>query len=325
MESLRELANQYQLVVNPWVSKKPLAWNTDFLDVGYLLVPNDNAQARLRYWAASSQDVTTMLSLLLKAICHGLSFSIGVKVEDFGRFKPEDMSDTDQLVGKPTSAIEAPFTYTAQGALHAYYLSRVNDIIRRPHARILIGMGGPEAWLGRKWGGPELVAQFMEGPSPDVYLHRRGYIDSDNEHPMFLYMDKMTPQEIDVLFGCIHNDSDRDRSLYPSRDILDKGCFFWSGEWDTRMDTMFNDITKEILQGSAKFRTPGMWNKYFRRLNRSHRGSKERLNQVVPAMLARLHSRIIDGFPVDWNKRRLSGIELPEEYRPHQIGNRGAL
>lgn len=325
VEELRELAGQFSSTVKPWVSKRPLSWNVDYLEVGYLLIPDIRVQARLRYWTTCSRDASTMPALLLRAVCHGLPFSIGVKVEDFGRFKPEEVSDTDRLVGKPTSAVEAPFVYTAQGALRAYYMSRVNDIIRRPHARILIGMGGPEAWLGRKWGGMELVAQFMDGPSPDVYLHRRGYIDSDDEHPLFLYTDEMTPQEIDVLFGCIRSDSDRDRSLYPSKDILEEGCFFWSGEWDARMEDMFNDLTKDILQGSAKFRTPGMWNEYFRHLNRGHRGSKERLNQSVPAMLSRLYSKIIDGFPVDWNKWRIMDIKLPEEYRPRQIGNRGAL
>jgi len=89
-----------------------------------------------------------MSDLLFKAVCHGLPITIGVKVEDFRRFKPEEVSDTDRLVGKPSSAIEAPFAYTAQGALRAYYMSHVNDIIWRPHARILISMGGPVAWLG---------------------------------------------------------------------------------------------------------------------------------------------------------------------------------
>ena len=121
-------------------------------------------------------------------------------------------------------------------------------------------MGGPEAWLGRKWGGSELVAQFMDGPSPDVYLHRQGNINSDDEHPMFLYTDEMTPQEADVLFNCIRSDGDKDKSLYPSKDVLDEGCYFRTGEWDSRMDDMFADLTKEILQGTAKFKMPGMWN-----------------------------------------------------------------
>jgi hypothetical protein len=66
----------------------------------------------------------------------------------------------DCLVGKPMSTIEVPFTYTVQGMSHTYYMSHVSEIIRGPHARILISMGGPVAWLGYKWGGMELVAQM---------------------------------------------------------------------------------------------------------------------------------------------------------------------
>ena len=102
---------------------------------------------------------------------------------------------------------------------------------------------------------------------------------------MFLYTDKMTPQEIDVIFGCIRSDGDKDRSLYPSKDVLDEGCYFWTGEWDSRMEDMFVDLTKEILQGTAKFKTPGMWNKYFCRRDHGSRGSKEKLNYVVPESL----------------------------------------
>ena len=316
VDELRVLGQEFEVVSAPWTSKKPLSWNDDFLEVGYLLFGDEGAQARLRYWASCSPDCSSLATLLYKGIRWGIPFKIGVKVEDFPRFRPENISDTDRLVGKPSSAVEPPFLYTAQGALKAYYMSRVNDIIRRPHARILIGMGGPEAWLGRKWGGSELVAQFMEGPSPDVFLYRRGNIDSDDEHPMFLYTDEMTPQEIDILFGCIRSDGDKDKSLYPSRDVLDEGCFFWTGEWDSKMEDMFTDLTKDILQGTAKFKTPGMWNEYFRRRNRGSRGPKERLNQVVPASLRRLHARLLDGFPVDWHKRCITNIELPEEYCP---------
>ena len=317
LAELRRIGDEYAIQEATWSSKKPLNWNLDFLDVGYLLVSDPKAEARLRYWAACSNEPSSMAAILFKGICFGIPFAIGVKVEDFHRFKPEDVSDMDRLVGKPTCNTEPPFVYTAQGALKAYYMSRVNNVIRRPHARILIGMGGPVAWLGRKWGGAELVAQFMSGPSPDVYVHRRGYIDSDDEHPMFLYTDEMSPQEVDVMFGCIRSDSDKDKSLYPSKDILDDGCFFWTGEWDARMEDMFSDLTKEILQGTAKFRTPGMWNEYFRRRNRMNRGSRDRLNHLVPTSLLRLHSKISDGFRVGWHKRRIAHIELPEEYRPH--------
>ena len=325
IEELRTLGSQYIDTDATWASKKPLSWNSDYLDIGYLLLLDLGAQACLRYWAACSQNSSTMSEILFKAVVHGIPFSIGIKVEDFECFRLGEVSDTDRLVGKPTCITEPPFVYTTPGALKAYYMSRINDIIRWPHVRILIGLGGPEAWLGHKWGSCELVAQFMEGPSPDVYLHRHGYIDSDDEHPLFLYTDEMSPQEVDILFGCICSDSDKDCSLYPSRDILNEGCFFWTGEWDKRIDDMFNDLTKDIFQGSAKFRTPGMWNEYFRQLNRGHHGSRERLNQLVPAMLSKLHNKLLDGFVIDWHKCCIIDIELPEEYRPRWIRNRGTL
>ena len=65
-----------------------------------------------------------------QAVCHGLPFSIGMKVEDFRRFKPEEVSGMDCIVGKPTTAIEAPFAYTVQGTLHTYYMSCISNIIR---------------------------------------------------------------------------------------------------------------------------------------------------------------------------------------------------
>ena len=123
IKKLRELASQYTSTVNPWTSKRPLTWNPDYLEVGYLLIPDIHVQAQLCFWAACSRDTSTMAALLFKAVCHGLLISISIKVEDFGRFKPEEVSDTDHLVGKPSSTIEAPFTYTAQGALCAYYES----------------------------------------------------------------------------------------------------------------------------------------------------------------------------------------------------------
>jgi len=101
----------------------------DFLEVGYLLIGTESAQARLRYWVACSPDYSTLPALLDKVIRWGIPFKIGVKVEDFGRFRPEDVSDTDWLVGKPSSTVEPPFAYTAQGALKAYYMSHINNVI----------------------------------------------------------------------------------------------------------------------------------------------------------------------------------------------------
>ena len=96
---VRKIGSEYVTQDAAWTSKKPLNWNLDFLDVGFLLVSDPRSQARLRYWAACSNDSSSMAAILFKAIRFGIAFLIGVKVEDFGRFKPEDVSDMDRLVG----------------------------------------------------------------------------------------------------------------------------------------------------------------------------------------------------------------------------------
>ena len=153
VDKLQRMGQEFVIIDPLWTSKKLLAWNEDFIEVGYMLIGDEGAQAHLRYWASCSPDCLSLSDLLYKAIRWGLPFKVGVKVEDFRRFKPEDVSNTDRMVGKPSSAVEPPFAYTAQGTLKAYYMSHVNDINHCPHAWILVGMGGPEAWLARKWGG----------------------------------------------------------------------------------------------------------------------------------------------------------------------------
>jgi len=40
VDTLRDIAGQYPSTVSPWASKKPLSWNADYLEVGYLLLPD---------------------------------------------------------------------------------------------------------------------------------------------------------------------------------------------------------------------------------------------------------------------------------------------
>jgi len=134
MDELWKLGQEFKVTNLPWTSKKLLTWNKDFLEVGYLLFGYDGAQARLCYWVNCSSNCSSFAVLLYKAVQWGIPFKIGVKVEDFHRFKPENVSDTDCLVGKPSSAVEPSFTYMAQGALKAHYTSHINDIIHCLHA-----------------------------------------------------------------------------------------------------------------------------------------------------------------------------------------------
>lgn len=65
---------------------------------------------------------------------------------------------------------------------------------------------------------------------------------SDNENPMSLYTDEMSSQEVAILFGCIHSNSDKDKSLkgYPGQELFHH-----------HTEDMFTNLTKETLQGTA--------------------------------------------------------------------------
>ena len=65
---LQRVGQEFDVIDPLWTSRKPLSWNKDYLGVGYLLIRDECAQARLRYWAACSPDGSTLPALLYKAV-----------------------------------------------------------------------------------------------------------------------------------------------------------------------------------------------------------------------------------------------------------------
>ncbi|EDR04305.1 uncharacterized protein LACBIDRAFT_330818 [Laccaria bicolor S238N-H82] len=88
IKELCTLGGQYANDAAIWASKKPLSWNLDYLDIGYLLLPDLRVQAHLCYWAACLQDASTLARILFKAVTHGIPFGIGVG---------EVLSDTESM------------------------------------------------------------------------------------------------------------------------------------------------------------------------------------------------------------------------------------
>ena len=92
-----------------------------------------------------------------------------------------------------------------------------------------------------------MIVDFMQGPSIQTTMFRRG--DNDLAHPnsMGLYWDSVSAQEIDILFGHIpHADSNHERWLYPPVAVLEKDCDHYTWEWNETMDKIFEYITKSI-------------------------------------------------------------------------------
>ena len=122
------------------------AWNPDFLEVAFIFIPDIESQVRMRYWANCWDSISTTQKLLTKAIEHGLRFYLALPQDRVRQFRPLIVDSLDRS--------SASFLYSAgfqeqtllptdnTATFCSSYLAKMNDILRRPHARAFIAEGG---------------------------------------------------------------------------------------------------------------------------------------------------------------------------------------
>lgn len=314
--AFKELAQELTFTDNLFPLAKPDAWNGQFLLVGYLHVPDWRSQVRMRYFANCMEAVRHITSVLTMSIEHKLSFQIGIKTTEFHFFENDTISQVDQRLVKEMykpGFTEAPLAYSSPAAFLSSYLGKVADILRRPHASAFIGLGGPHSWLAQRWGGEELVEQFMSGPSLQVTCHFRGQNDSAEDRSLGIHWDSVSSQEIEFLFGFVPADkSNPERWLYPPVAILDEACDHWSGEWSVGMEEIFRHITSQITRSppTAVPKSRCGWIDFLRSYNRGRKAPKfiAKENHFVDAK-GGLRAA---GLPVNWNRQKLTSIVVPE-------------
>ncbi|PPQ82123.1 hypothetical protein CVT26_008868 [Gymnopilus dilepis] len=208
-----------------------------------------------------------------------------------------------------------PLKYESPTKFVAAYRARVTEILGRPHARAFIGLGGAASWLAQYWGGKELIIDFMQGPSVQTSLFRRGDNDLAHLNSVGLYWDSVSAQEVDILFGHIpHADSNHERWLYPPVAVLEKDCDHYTGEWNETMEKMFAYLMKNILANPPKIepKSRGKWKEWLLTYNRG----KWALNRPKPTdnefedILQQLEQV---GLPRSWDHLPLSDLYLPEQ------------
>jgi len=88
----------------------------------------------------------------------------------------------------------------------------------------------------------------MTGPSLQVTIHEKGYFDSKDRKPVFAHCDKLTPGELDLVFSHIRSGGgDHDKWVFPTPELLDKLCDHWSVEWNNQLESVFQEIQKELM------------------------------------------------------------------------------
>ena len=135
----------------------------------------------MRYFASCYPNVKFIRQVLMSALAHCLAFNIAIQTQDVPLFKPLTFDPEEQKNLAATYEVgyyETPFEYRSQGLFISAWKGKLTDLLRRPHARAFISMGGPYNWIAQAHGGYRLVTEFMQGPSTKVTIHLKGQTDS---------------------------------------------------------------------------------------------------------------------------------------------------
>ena len=211
---------------------------------------------------------------------HDVWFAIGIQAKDIEIFCPEKLSKMDCLLLRCTyepGFIESTLELGSGPTFTDHYLGKLADILQRPHTHTLIGLGGPASWIAWAYG-DSLVQKFMMGPSLQVTFHEKGYFDSKERKLVFKHCDELMPGELDLVFGHIHSrGSDHDKWVFPIPEVLDELCDHLSGEWNEKLEFIFQEIQKELMGCNAQPRSWGDWRLFFHKSNCSVHASAHHL------------------------------------------------
>ena len=283
----------------------------------FLCIPDWKSQVRMRYYASCRPEVSSIRQVVEIALVHRLEFVIAIRVTDVSLFVPGVVTGLDRIRIKALyqpGFMEPPLSYTkGTPAIFANaYIAKINDILRRPHARAFIGMGGPYSWIAERFGGPSIVSAFMSGPSIQVTRHLLGKSDSHEENPVGLQWDQVSAQEGSFLFGFVPSPDSTtpERYLFPPPHYLRELCDHWDGDWNEVMDKIFTRIADDIERGKAEPRERSWWSSHLRNYNRRPKPINPPFTDADVEDARRIIWRA--NLPRTWDRMLLKSIVVPE-------------
>ena len=283
----------------------------------FLCIPNWKSQIRMRYYASCRPGISNIRQVTDIAIVHRLEFALAIRVSDMNLFAPDEISGLDRIGIKALyqpGFTEPSFSYTkgTPAVFANTYLAKINDILRRPHARAFIGMGGAYSWIAERFGGPSIVRAFLLGPSIQVTRHLLGRSDSHEERPIGLQWDQASAQEASFLFGFVpsQDSTSPERYLFPPPHYLRELCDHWTGDWNEVMDKIFSRIADDIERGKAEPRERSWWSSHLRNYNRLPKPINPKFTDTDVENARRIIWRT--SFPRTWDRMLLKSIVIPE-------------
>ena len=297
-----------------WGMPPELTWNQSFLMESILLLPDTRTSTRLKYWAICKPSIRNMRHVLTLAIERNMKFHMATKIGDLKAFRPTSAPVLSELTRR---TYEAGFQeehlkdINGGAAFRDQYMGKLADILRRPHVRALVSMGGPTAWIAKRFGGSEIVQRFMNGPSTQVTVHHRGAVASSPfcEDPIFY--DQISAQEENLIHGFVPAENpDHHRWLFPTMEIMEDFCNHWYGEWTQGCDLILHNIARALERGTAKPLTRKGWKAY---LHSANHGDKRPEVVLTQEHFSRVEDLLQD-FPDTWHGQRIADIHLPVHF-----------
>ena len=308
---LREECSIITCLDTVWSLPPGLEWDTLFYCDSILLFPDSRTLTRFRYWAACSSSISTMQHLLELGISRNMKFVMATRIGDLKTFKPAALPELSELMKR---TYEAGFQeehlkdINGGAAFRDQYMGKLADILRRPQARALISMGGPTAWIAKRYGGPSIIQRFMSGPSTQVTIHHRGAVADSPFYDDPVFHDQISAQEENLVHGFVPAENpEHHRWLFPTTEILEDYCHHWRGEWTPGCDLIFHNIARGLERGTAKPLTRKGWKAY---LHSSNHGTR-RPEVVLTAAHFTRADELLRGFSDAWHGKRVVDISFP--------------
>ncbi|KAJ7880500.1 hypothetical protein B0H13DRAFT_1630340 [Mycena leptocephala] len=293
-------------------------WNHDWLSKAVLVCEDSRTYVRMKTWAACC-DAKDICDILNMAICYGAAFELYIRQTDVKKVgMPTQVTSLLQSTLHATYAVgftEIFLDFGAGGATcYGRYLSQILALLSRPHAVAFISAGGILSFIAQLYN-KELVCRFLEGPSVQVTQFSKGksFWMNNGEEDELWTADQVSEGEISILLGhIVTGNPATDTFLWPHPSWLENDSDHFHGAWTPAAYSFLKNLEQNIIQKKQYvWRTRKEWTRFIRTGNRgAYAASWVPTSKDFSEGLALIKS----AFPLDWDKRRLSDIIIPEEF-----------